>query len=124
MKTTPKHFALFKKECQYWIDKFGLKEWDIAFQQMNLESNDPDSVTGAQCVADLKNRVSAIVLQADWDIKVTNRMVKQMAFHEVCHLLLWRLVWLAQQRSISEGEATAEAHTIIRRLENGILNVK
>lgn len=123
MKTSSKHFALFKKECQHWIDKFGLKEWDITFERMNLESDDPDATTGAQCVADIKNRIAALVLQADWDIKVTNQMVKRMAFHEVCHVLLWRLVWLTQERYISEGEATSEAHAIIRRMENGILNV-
>lgn len=124
-KTTPEHFSLFKKECRHWIDRFGLRDWNVTFRQMDIENSDPDSVTGAECVADLKGRVAALVLQADWrDVEVTNRLVREMAFHEVCHLLLWCLMQLALRRSVSEEDIQAEVHAVIRRLENVILNIK
>lgn len=125
-KTTPEHFSIFKKECRYWIDKFGLKDWDITFRQMSIESDDLDSVTGAECVADFRNRVAALILQADWGnvVKVTNQIVKAMAFHEVCHVLLWSLMQLALQRSVTVEEIKTETHAIIRRLEGAVLKFK
>ena len=130
-KTTPEHFSIFKKGCLHWIDEFGLKDWKITFRQMDIESDDPeeaasdDVVTGAGCVADFRNRVAALILQADWkDIKPTNQMVRAVAFHEVCHVLLWGLVHLGQQRSASERDIRTEAHAVIRRLENAVFNVK
>ena len=31
MKTNKKYFEIFKKECQYWIDFFGLTDYRIEF---------------------------------------------------------------------------------------------
>jgi hypothetical protein len=114
MKTTPKHFNLFRKEAIYWIKRFGLIGWDITF--IHGEQNEDNlasisfNVAGAWCI---------FYLNTDWDDNILNNLeVRKSAFHEVCELMHGKFFVLATSRYISEDQLHAASHEIIRILEN------
>ena len=118
-KTTPKHFALFKKTVYVWLDHFGLKDWEII-----ISHDIPVSVDDAMgaCGTDLAQRSCTIYLNKEWDVPVTDEFVKATAFHEVGELLLAPLDILARvtERMISPDEFDSAKHAIIARLYNSI----
>ena len=106
MKTTRKHFEIFKKECEYWIDKFGLKDWDIAF-----EHKSGDNLASARW--DIHARWCIIKLATDWEhIKPTDYELKSTAYHEVVELLLADMYTMAGWRYLRER--------IVRAVKKGI----
>ena len=117
MKTTPKHFQLFKKECAEWIDAFGLYDWSITYEHgSGGEVRDRNVIGWVE--ADVLNRVGVINLSTDWMERPTNRAVRKVALHEVLELLLYRFRWLDGLRyNLAQGDVEEEIHTIIRRLE-------
>lgn len=115
MKTTKQHFELFKKECQKWIEFFGLKDWDVWCVHENVEGN------LGSIVYDLLDKQATINLATDWGMtKPTTLEIRKTAFHEVCELLLARLGIYGKARFIKEVDFTEATHDIIRRLENSV----
>ena len=113
-KTTVKHFEIFKAECEKWIDEFGLKNWVIRIYH---ESAVNDCL--ASFSARVLDRVASIFLNKEWKKnEATNYELSRTAYHEVCHILLLRLQWLAEQRTTCIQEIEEEVHNIIRILEN------
>ena len=117
-KTTIKHFACFKKECERWIGCYGLKDWHIYFEHCEIEDR-PEA--NASTEADLGNRLARITLNNVWEgLEPTGDLLQTAAYHEVCHVLLCRLMELALSREASGNAIEDEAHAVIRRLENGV----
>lgn len=117
-KVISNHFACFKKECKHWIDRYGLKDWHIYFEHDEIVDH-----PGACAIVDvdLKNRLARITLDIQWeDVEPTRALLQNAAYHEVCHILLYRLKELALSREVSKEVIDDEIHAIIRRLENGI----
>ena len=117
MKITPEHFEIFKKECQKWIEIFGLKNWQINYVHKKLEK--ARARTSFNCVGG----IATIFLNTNWDEDATYYFdvndIRKSAFHEVCELLLGRLNNMVEQRYALHGEdAEEEVHRIIRILEN------
>lgn len=114
-KTTLNHFAIFKKECERWIDRYGLKDWHIYFKHSEIEHE-----VCARAEADLENRLARITLNTEWEeVEPTRANLQSAAYHEVCHILLHRLTELALLRG-NLAEIENEVHVIIRRLENAV----
>ncbi len=120
MKTTKKHFELFIKECKYWINKFGLRGWCIDYTNERLVDGNKADVSWKMI-----SRVARINLEPIWGDKdeiykvITDKMIRQTAFHEVCELLLGRLGMMADGKIANTKDATEEeTHNIIRTLEN------
>jgi len=114
VKTTKTHFDIFKRECRYWIRRFGLGDWCVEFFHEQWEGENM-----AGCAANLSGAVASLCLYRDWkDIAVTNSEIKRIAFHEVCELLVVRLEILAGARFVTKNEIIEARHGIIRRLEN------
>ena len=40
MKTTKKDFEIYKKEADYWLDKFQLRSWEIRYAHLEHEHID------------------------------------------------------------------------------------
>lgn len=115
-RTTSKHFKIFKKEAELWIDRLGLSEWRVDFSH----SNCPD---GSPCRAwyhgKVEDRVCEIGLVPDWDPDVvTIHRVKECAFHEVFHVALADLEAIAECRSFVQNRLDTGLHQVIRRFEN------
>lgn len=114
-KTTDYHFQLFKEECQKWLGIFGMKGWRVDY----FHSEDIEN-SRASYSLHLTGRVCSFYLSPKWDKlnPVTDKNVKISAFHEVCHVLLARLVVIGESRFVHADEFNEEAHAIIRILEN------
>ena len=118
-KTTAKHFEIYKKECEKWIDVFGLKGWEPYFEHDIKDEN-----ALAQMFADIEGRTCTFFLAPDWGGNpVTNEELDKTAFHEVLELLLARLNFLANSRSVNQSEIVEEIHHIIRTFENAVFKI-
>ena len=115
MKTKKRHFKYFKKQCQRWIDFFGLKGWEIHFQHEHQE----DSM--ATVWYSLEGRCLVFTLSTDTGgVKPSKKNISRWAFHEVCEVLVGRLEALAKDRFVTDKEIFEEVHNIIRMLENSV----
>jgi len=116
MKTTAKHFKLFKKECERWITIFGLLNWTVHYY--HEEDGDPNVFAWTQYNHD--NRVVDVSLNRVWANKPRDieYELKRAAFHEVCEILLYPLRYLGEARFITSGEIDTGVHNVIRILEN------
>lgn len=112
-KTTEKHFKLFKPECDYWIQAFGLIDWEIHY----FHETDPDRNLAWES-HNVTNRIASMGLSAEWKRpKPTKYMIRKVAFHEVCELLLARLDTEAKFRFATEDNVNETRHAVIRVLE-------
>jgi hypothetical protein len=112
MKLSNKHLEEFKEEFTKWQEALGLVEYKAYFQ---LKST-PDAY--ATISVDEEGKVCMVTLGKDIDKGDADGFnIHEHAKHECCHLLLHRIVWLAQQRYIREGEIGDEWERVTRILE-------
>ena len=113
-KTTGKHFNKFKKECELWLERLGLKDWDIEFRHVK------ELKSLANCNWDIVERWSIISLAQDWgETKPTDYEIKSTAYHEAHELLVAILYTLSTTRyNIDINKIEAERHAIIQRMTN------
>ena len=110
-KTTAKDFALFKRECKWWIERFGLADWDVMWSH---EQDDPGTM--ANCRSDYAMQAT-ITLNAVWEAtRPTEKEIKLTAKHEAMELLLAPLAILANARYVDRDSIPRESHAIINRL--------
>ena len=114
VKTTKKHFRLFKKEAKKWIGRFGLIGWEIDY------CHDDGDEHLAACYSSCENRSALLELKKDWPDNegVDDQAIRLAAFHEVCELFMARLIELSKDRFAPENSIEIEKHAIIRTLEN------
>lgn len=120
-KTTPKNFELFKKHVFQWLDHFGLKDWEIIISH---EIPDECKESLGACATNLESRFCNIYLNSEWDRKITDELIKNIAFHEVCELLLAEFDAIARTRSVSTIQLDSARHGVIARLYNSIAGEK
>lgn len=117
MKTTKKHFKIFKKELEYWIEKFQLREW--AFTIVHEDSKrEPNSL--AWYWSEWRARAVVIGLSKDWGkTKPAKHRLCRSAFHEACEILLSDMasIGMIDACPTQKQELESKAHSIIRRLE-------
>jgi len=110
-------FEVFKRSCQVWLDFLGLKDWRVAYdKKMNQESY-------AQCDASVEGNVAVLSYCYDpnmGQLSLAERDVNMDAFHEVMHVLMARIMFLAECRFGSQEELRAEEERLIRTLESTI----
>ena len=112
---TKKHFDIFKKEAEKWINKFGLLDWEVSFRHEMSEKN------RATCAYDYTGKIASLVLSTKWEnFEPTTKNIKKTAFHEICELLLGEIGCLAEDRGWDKLEMDRSRHAVIRRLENAI----
>ncbi len=119
MKTTAKHFEIFKKECEKWIADFGLTEWEVDISHCKLSEDET-----ATCRCDYQSKLALIKFNTevtDEGIEHNETLVKRAAVHEVLHLLLWDLTALTVSRFLTETEVVNKEHEVINKLANYIL---
>ena len=118
MKTTHKHFEIFKEECEKWIKMFGLTNWCVRY----YHKKDSDGSTFSQTKYAYSGKAVDVCLNINWPNDIPQSKVafelKQSAFHEVCEILLYPIRYLAECRYLTDSEIDPEIHNIIRTLEN------
>ncbi len=113
-KTTKAHFAIFKSECEKWIDIFGLKGWEISFFHEELKG-----FRDAATEYHITDRYANIYLFPKLEItKIADDTVRLWAFHEVCEIFMGPMNANAKERFVSRAELNEALHAIIRTLEN------
>lgn len=116
MKTTKKHFKLFKRESKKWIKILGLQGWEVRFKHT------PDVGDGnfADARTNSTNRAARLRLNTNWPEghKLTSKEIRKTAFHEVCHIVMDLVGSCARSRHIMEHEIDEAEHAIIRTLES------
>ena len=111
------HFELFKSECQKWIDKLELNNWEIYWVLWDFDN------AISQITTNLPGYSATISLCKKWDDSIAplnNDEIKKAAKHEVIHLLTARLFCSGQSRYISIDELSEAEHELVRKLEKFI----
>jgi hypothetical protein len=102
IRTTQRHFDLFIKECQGWVEPLGLTGWELHF----LWEKQKDLATISD---DHKNKYAIITFTKTWHdgvIKLNQYSIKEAAFHEMMELKL----------GVLKGKE-ADVHDIIYTIE-------
>lgn len=120
-KTSKADFHVFKKEAEYWIDRFHLREWKITILHQDHPFESLKNMNLAWCDCQFKDRICHIGLAPDWGLydPVTLYEVSKSGFHEVAELLFANLALAADADAAptTKGQNMADIHSIIRRLE-------
>lgn len=117
METTKENFNFFIEECKYWIEKFGLKEWEFRFKH---EDHKTLKDSCAWYEYNWQGRLASIGLSVSWDnTEPTDYQVSKSAFHEICEMLLADLETIARSDICpsQKEELITCKHSVIRRIE-------
>jgi len=109
-KTTKCDFAEFKKEAEFWIGYFGLKEWEVSYTHEDIDNG------YAKSNASYQTKIATITLDI---VLPDKRKVKLYAFHEVCELMFTQVSDFITG-TFSGYERNQSVHNIIIRLQNTI----
>ena len=114
MKTTRRHFEIFKKECEKWIKVFGMLGWRFYYQHKDINGNQL-----AYCIFPDKpeDRVFTLGMTVNLECDFSMLDFRRSAFHEVMEAFLYRLSFLAEARYVQPDEVGEERHHLIRTLE-------
>ena len=115
MKTTKKHFEIFKEECQKWLDKFELNNWDVFYKA------DSKKGTVAEIITDLDGYIASILFTPDWndDMRPCNEdEIRLAAKHEVIHLLLGRVSSIGRTRWVNKDEMNEAEEELVKHHEH------
>ena len=107
---TKKQFEAFCKECNRYIDIFGITEYFVNYQHDKIDNDEWQ----AGCTVDIEGMNAIIILSNN--ISMTNYEVRAAAKHEVLELLLGKLNLIMKSRTITAREIDTERHTVINRL--------
>ncbi|MDD5501980.1 MAG: hypothetical protein PHH26_00765 [Candidatus Thermoplasmatota archaeon] len=112
MKTSKKDFEEFKKSFLYWADRL-FCPYRIDFFHTKLRDN------YAEIFVDEYGKCATVKYNSELDkVDYEARPTPENGGkHEAIHLLLHRLVWLADQRFIGKDEPQEEWERLVRILE-------
>ena len=111
IKTTKSQYDEFKKEFMRWVNRFGLHDWKVFFYHEKLDG------CFARIVYDNMNSAASVKFNSEVDETDENFMNPKMsAKHEVIHLLLARLNYLAGARYICQEDIETEEERIVNIL--------
>ena len=108
---------LFIESVYRYIKMFNLGEYDVV-----IEPSDDKNIFGSCEWFDYEDGTQSIIISFSkpWfenAKEITRHEIKEVAFHEVCELLLSELNQIANERFIEKREITKAVHRIVRRLE-------
>jgi len=113
MKTSKKHFEIFKKSFLEYQNKLGLGEWKIYFYLETLMGRWATigcDHEGMFASVRLTEETEDNTYDKDFNPRISGK-------HEAIHLLLAELANLANRRYVSEREIYEAEERIVRRLE-------
>lgn len=114
MKTSKKHFELFKKTFLEWAHKLGFSHWDLYILHQN------DGPTYARIFADPGNCLATLEFCQDWEDGVrvlSDEQIKLVAKHEAMHLLLSPVLHEARLRYTKPDAVEDREEEVVQKLE-------
>lgn len=118
--TTEDDFRIFQEAVVYWQRRLGLLDWHIYTRH---KTRDRDAQ--ASCYPDLSGRCATLYLSKvlhNYDDPPGETFIRRMAFHEVCEVLMARMMICATARYITFTEMDEARHEVIRTLEHVIFD--
>jgi len=117
---TDEDFKLFKAECQKWIDRLHLGDWDYTYERGGSKT--------MFSTASINDEAKSVLIRfpTAWNFSFTlenkEMEIKKTALHEVLEILITTLQNpdLIKQPSLYDSEK----HRIIHRLENILKETK
>jgi hypothetical protein len=112
VKTTKKHFEIFKKHCLVLQAKWGLSSWELYFYHTDLDG------CYARMTSDQEGRLVRIEFNTSWpEETISIDGIKNVAKHEMIHLVLARLYTIGLDRFASSSELDEANEEAVRILE-------
>jgi len=109
---------VFVDEFMYWVDKYGMKDWEIVFSLTNTAEHDYNKVR-ADIGVDHEGKIAVVRLDKEWDgMDPSEHNLKRCAYHEATELLISKFVDICRSRTVTVAEIEEQSHRIIRILEN------
>ena len=112
-KLTEKHFKIFQQECERWLEKLKLDNWEVNFGW----DEDKNDNSRASCSSELSNYITTIFLNRVWNYEPQIVELLRVAKHEVIHLLLARFSGNARARYLSIDDLDESEEELVRKLE-------
>jgi len=122
VKILEEHFKIFREECEYWLNRYQLGDYDTLILNKN-NSNQKDAQ--AWQLSDHANKWAVLALAKNWiaENEFTDTEIRKQAYHEVNELLLDSLDTLAKERfNITVDRIDEARHGIIMRLQTAFFN--
>jgi len=114
MKLNQTHFKKFKKYCEFYVEKFKLDNWEIAFDW--IEDNKEGR---AKVIPNISGYIATLYLSDEWYgyDKICDNDIKNVAKHEVIHIILARLSENGNTRFLSIDDFKESEEELVRKLE-------
>lgn len=111
IKTTDKEFEAFKEYCKKYVSLFELNDFEVHFELKKIKG------AYATTVVDIMGHSTVISLNL-YNPPETN--LQKIALHEVCHLLIAKLTWLARSRYVMSEEIEETNEEVTVKLTNAL----
>jgi hypothetical protein len=109
-KCTNKDFEKFVQFCEEYLQKLRLENWEMVFKF----DKTPDPPNYANCDISFEKLHARITLFSDWTPdRVTQISLRELAYHEVVHILLAPLM---EAHSGLDSIVREHEHNIIKQL--------
>ena len=108
-----KKFKLFKRRCEYWIERFDLSNWGVL---IDVDKRDKTDRAIAYIKVDDESFLASIFYTPLNNKKSSFADIDDSAKHEVIHLLLGRLSKLGNKRFCTSDEIYAAEEEVVQRL--------
>ena len=117
-KTTTKDFNLFKTECGYWVEKFGLNDWRV-----NLDIGEVAGFATAEIY--FIERFCHIVLSDELPDVNREKTIIETAFHEVFDgIVLAEIRTIAKNRDFDDDRLDSVCHGVLNRIQRLLLSTR
>lgn len=114
-RVTNAEFELFRDSVREFVELFGLREWRVYVKK----DNEMDDHTFGECRHDSANKICTIAIcGAFYEKKSHPFMPRQIALHEVIHLAIDNLVWVARCRYVRPDDVEEQCEVTTRRIQN------
>jgi hypothetical protein len=114
-RTSKADFALFKRECERLISRWGVSGWRIEYRHEKVA----DGYAQIQCSS--PGRAIILTFTTVWpDKRVSRAMIMEAAEHEVTHALLAPLYSLAYEGRVPKAMAYTTTEAVTRHVQQAI----
>jgi hypothetical protein len=110
-RTTAAHFAIFKREVERCVKRWGITEWRLHVLHEGERHPEASFASGEE------SRGAAIRMSRTWQNKPTAAEIKWTARHEATHFLLAPLYDAATSRYISQAKMVEANESVCERVE-------
>ena len=124
-KTTKAQYRQFQADCKRFQMELGLTRYTLYFEMKDIGlDSEGDRILGTIDASQM-GKCATIRLSDRYDPKFSDDLnPERIARHEIFHLLLSRLAWLARARYLCNSDIEEEEESLVCTLENFIKTIR